>query len=80
VSYPVITREPSSFHFNFFQNLFLMMVLKFFNLPFSPPPTRSSGKEDMGEVDLFRNGSLEQLAPVLSGNWQSSSQESAAQA
>ena len=31
--------------FNFFQNLFLMMVLKCFNLPSSPPPTRGSGKE-----------------------------------
>jgi hypothetical protein len=29
----------------FFQNLFLMMVLKYFNLPLSPPPTRGSGKE-----------------------------------
>jgi hypothetical protein len=31
--------------FNFFQNLFLMMVLKCFHLPFSPPPTRGSGEE-----------------------------------
>ena len=76
-----ILRIKKTFIYKFiFVSLFLIMVLKFFNLPFSPPPTRSSGKEDMGEVDLFRNGSLEQLAPVLSGNWQSSSQESAAQA
>jgi hypothetical protein len=27
-----------------FQNLFLMMVLKCFILPFSPPPTKGSGK------------------------------------
>jgi hypothetical protein len=29
----------------FFQILFLTMVLKHFNLPWSPPPTRGSGKE-----------------------------------
>ena len=29
------------------------MVLKCFNLHFSPPPTRGSGKEDMGEMNLF---------------------------
>jgi hypothetical protein len=32
----------------FFQTQFLMMVFKCFNLPFSPPPTRDSGKERMG--------------------------------
>jgi hypothetical protein len=32
-------------NFNFFQNPFLMMVLKCFNLPFSPPPSGVSGKE-----------------------------------
>jgi hypothetical protein len=31
--------------FNFFQSLLLMMVLKGFNLPSSPPPTRGNGKE-----------------------------------
>lgn len=30
------------------------MVLKCFNLPFSPPPTRGSGKGRIREVDLFR--------------------------
>ena len=34
----------------------------------------------MGEVDLFRNYSLEQIQSVLSGNQQFSSQESAAAA
>jgi hypothetical protein len=42
----------------FFQILFLMIVLKHFNLSCSPPSTRDSGKERMGvgvgEVDLFR--------------------------
>jgi hypothetical protein len=32
-------------NFNFFQILFLMMVLKCFNLPYNPPPTRGNGKE-----------------------------------
>ena len=43
-------------NFNFFQILFLMVVLKHFNLPCSPPPTRGSRKERMGEgeVDQFR--------------------------
>jgi hypothetical protein len=57
-----------------------MMVLKCFNLPSSPPPTRGSRKEDIGEVDLFRNGSLEQILSALSGNQQFSSSESAATA
>jgi hypothetical protein len=35
--------------FNFL-NLLLMMVLKCFNLPFSPPSTRGSGKERIGEA------------------------------
>jgi hypothetical protein len=30
----------------------------------------------MEEVDLFRNGSLEQITSVLSGNWQFSPQVS----
>ena len=30
----------------------------------------------MGEVDLFRNGSLEQIPSVLSENWQFGSQVS----
>jgi hypothetical protein len=34
-------------NFNPFQGLLLMMVLKGFNFPFSPPPTRGSGKERM---------------------------------
>jgi hypothetical protein len=38
-------------NFNFFQNLFLMMVLKYFNLPFSLPPTKGSGEER-----IWRNG------------------------
>jgi hypothetical protein len=44
-------------NFNFFQNLFLMMVLKCFSLPCNSPPTRGSGKERIwrgGEVDLYR--------------------------
>jgi hypothetical protein len=36
-----------------------MMIIKHFNLPFSPPPTKGSGKERIGEVDMFRTGSLE---------------------
>ena len=32
-------------NFNFFQTLFIMMVLKFFNLPHYLPPTIGSGKE-----------------------------------
>ena len=32
-------------NFNFFQTLFLMMVLKCLILPCSPPPNRGSGKE-----------------------------------
>lgn len=41
-------------NFNIFKPYFVMMILKRFNLPCSPPPTRGNGKEDMGEVDLFR--------------------------
>jgi hypothetical protein len=44
-------------NFNFFQTLILMMVLKCFNFPCSPSPTRVSGKERIwgcGGVDLFR--------------------------
>ena len=63
-----------------FSKPILMMVLKCFNLPSSPPPTRGSRKEDIGEVDLFRNGSLEQILSALSGNQQFSSSESAATA
>jgi hypothetical protein len=33
----------------FFQTLFSMMILKHFNLPYSPPPTRGSGKERIQE-------------------------------
>jgi hypothetical protein len=29
----------------FFKHLFLRMVLRCFNLPYSPPPTRGGGKE-----------------------------------
>jgi hypothetical protein len=51
-------------NFNFFQTLFLMMVLKCFNLPSSPPPTRGSGKERIQgkwtclEMILWRNSCL----------------------
>jgi hypothetical protein len=44
-----------------FQNVFLMMVLKCFNLPSSLLPTRGNGKERTlcvcggGGMDLFRN-------------------------
>ena len=54
-------------NFYFFQASFLVRVLKCFHLSFSPAGTGSSGKERMGdgggegEVQLFRNGSLEQL-------------------
>jgi len=37
--------EEAGFNFNFFQGLLLMMVLKHFNLPCSPPPTRGSIEE-----------------------------------
>lgn len=47
-----------------------MVVFKYCNLPFSPPPTRGRGKEDGGGVDLVRNGSLEQVPSVQSGDWQ----------
>jgi hypothetical protein len=41
-------------HCNFFQILLLMMVLKCFNIPCSPPPTRGSGEERLWEKwDLF---------------------------
>ena len=56
------------------------MVLKHSNLPPSPPPTSGSRKERLLEyrgMDLFRNGSLEQIPSALSGNQQFSSQESA---
>jgi len=33
------------YNFKFFKCLFLMISFKHFNLPFSPPSTRSSGKE-----------------------------------
>jgi hypothetical protein len=38
-----------------------MMVLKCFNLPFSLHAPEVVEKKGYGEVDLFRNGSLEQL-------------------
>jgi hypothetical protein len=62
----------------FFSKPTLMIVLKCFNLPLNPPPTRGSTKERIRgrEVDLFRNGSLEQILSVLSGNQQFSSQVS----
>jgi hypothetical protein len=57
-----------------------MKVLKHFHLPSIPPSNTGSGKrKDMGEVDFFRKGSLEQILSVLSGN-QFSSQESIAAA
>jgi hypothetical protein len=53
------------------------MVLKYINLPFSPPSiTGSEKKKDMGEMDLFKNGSLEQLPSLLYGKWQFSSKVS----
>ena len=43
-------------------------LLKCFNLASSLQPPRQ--KEDTWEVDLFRNGSLEHILSVLSGNQQ----------
>ena len=63
-------------NFHFFQTLFLMMVLKCFNLPCNPPPTRGSGKERIRRSGPVWKGSLEQLPSVLSGNLQFSSQVS----
>jgi hypothetical protein len=61
-----------------FQALFLMMVLKCFNIPFSPLPMRGHGKERIwGELNLFIKGSLEKFPSTLSGNWQLSSLKSA---
>jgi hypothetical protein len=49
-----------------------MMVLK--RVPFSPPPTRGSGKERLqGKRTCLE---MEQLLSVLSGNWHFSSQGS----
>jgi hypothetical protein len=46
----------------YFSKLTLVSVLKCFNLPYSPSPTRGSGKERLIEqkkdVDLVRNSSL----------------------
>jgi hypothetical protein len=60
-----------------FQNFLLIKVLKYFNLPSSPPPTRGSRKErSIGQRrvwDLFRNSSLELIQSVLSGYQQFSS-------
>jgi hypothetical protein len=39
-------------------------------------PTEVVGKKGYKEVDLFRNGSLEQILFALSGNWPFSSQVS----
>jgi len=55
-------------NFNFFQTLFIMLVLKYFNLPCSPPPTRGSGKERIRGKWTCLESSLEQLPSVLSGN------------
>jgi len=72
-----VQEEQQNCNLDFFQALFLMMFLKCFSLPCSPPPTRGSGKERIRvAVHPFRNGSLEQLPSVLSGNWQFSSQVS----
>ena len=46
------------------------MVLRSFN---HPPEWK---RKDMGEVDLFRNGSLKQIPSLLLGNQQFSSQVS----
>jgi len=43
------------------------MVLKCFNLPFSPSHTRGSGKERIRGSGPVEKGSLEQLPSVLSG-------------
>ena len=51
-----------------------MMILEHFNIPFNQAPTRGSGEQKaMRGVNLFGNGSLEQLLCVLSGNRQFSS-------
>jgi hypothetical protein len=57
-----ILRIKKTFIYKFiFVSLFLIMVLKFFNLPFSPPPIRGSGKERSGEKCICLDVSLEQL-------------------
>jgi hypothetical protein len=65
----------------FFWNLILITVLKCFNLPSSPPPTRGSGKERLlghrGSGPVY---SLEQILSALSGKKQFCWQESAAAA
>ena len=66
-------------NFNFFQTLFLMMVLKCFNLPDSLPSTKGSGKERIqgwGRSEPVQKGSLEQVPSVLSRNQQFTSQVS----
>lgn len=58
-----------------------MMLIKCFNLSFSLPPTRSSGKERIWEKwACLERVSLEQFLSLLLGNEQFSLQESAAEA
>jgi hypothetical protein len=59
-------------NFIFFQVIFLMMVLKHFNLPSNSPPTRCSEKERIQGLERF----LKQLPSVLSGSQQFNSQVS----
>jgi hypothetical protein len=45
LQYSLKIKQSLKYNFNSFKRLFLMMVLKHFNIPCSPPPTRGSGKE-----------------------------------
>jgi len=58
------------------QNLFLMMVLKRFNRPCSPLPTRGSRKERIRGSGAIEKDSPEQFLSVLSGSRQCRSQVS----
>jgi hypothetical protein len=55
-------------NFNFFQTLILVMILKCFNFPFGLYALEIVEKKGYRGSDLLKNGSLEQLPSVLSGN------------
>lgn len=59
-----------------FQSLPLMMFLKCFNLPSAHHSPEVVEIKDLGEVEQFRNGSLERILSWLLGNQQFSSQVS----